>query len=161
MHTKDPNDPQRVTVDPVDAMQLPEGYPQPGQEIILRADVGPRPDYLRLRPLLVKYYGPTNHTGARIRIRDGRGIIKSDLWLHRDYDVHWYGDQARGFLLHMGWPIEGHLVEDPENGLPHVLLTRAFKIDSWTDATGEADAPCQWRERPWPRVFDLETGARQ
>lgn len=100
-----------------------------------RETLDPLP-YLRLRPIQARYYGPTNHRGARIRLRDLRSIIETDVWLDRDYEDTPF-EQARRFLEEMGWPIDGHLVADGRQLPEDIFLTRAFTIDRWTDEQGE------------------------
>ena len=85
-------------------------------------------EYLKnLRSLEIKFYGPTNHRGDRIRIRDLRGIIKKPLWISYSYTHDITHDQARDHLESLGWSFVGQ-TETPETNL---LLTDDFRRESW------------------------------
>ena len=80
-----------------------------------------------LRSLEVKFYGPTNYRGARVRIRDLRGIIKKPLWISYSYTHDNAHDQARDHLESLGWSFVGQTML-PETNL---LLTDDFRRESW------------------------------
>ena len=80
-----------------------------------------------LRSLEVKFYGPTNHRGDRIRIRDLRGIIEKPLWISYSYTYDNAHDQAREHLESLGWSFVGQTML-PETNL---LLTDDFCRESW------------------------------
>jgi hypothetical protein len=85
-------------------------------------------EYLKnLRSLDVKFYGPTNYLGARVRIRDLRGIIKKPLWISYSYDHNNAHDDARAHLESLGWSFVGQSML-PETNL---LLTDDFRRESW------------------------------
>ena len=81
-----------------------------------------------LRSLEVKFYAPTDHRGARVRVRDLRGTIKKPLWISYSYTHDNAHDQARAYLESFGWSFVGQ-TETPEVNL---LLTADFRRDSWT-----------------------------
>ena len=80
-----------------------------------------------LRSLEIKFYGPTNYRGDRIRIRDLRGIIEKPLWIDYNYDHDNAHDQARDHLESLGWSFVGQTML-PETNL---LLTDDFCRESW------------------------------
>ena len=83
-----------------------------------------------LRSLEVKFYGPTNYRGARVRIRDLREIIEKPLWISYSYTPGWHNnahDQAREHLESLGWSFVGQTML-PETNL---LLTVDFRRESW------------------------------
>lgn len=85
-------------------------------------------EYLKnLRSLEVKFYGPTNHRGARVRIRDLREIIEKPLWISYSYDHNNAHDDARAHLESLGWSFVGQ-TETPGADL---LLTDDFRRESW------------------------------
>ena len=81
-----------------------------------------------LRALEVRFYGPTDTKGSRVRIRDLRGLILRDLWLSYD---HAHGNSAasvaREALESRGWALE-YGAETPDADL---WLTREFRRDEW------------------------------
>jgi len=81
----------------------------------------------KLRALEVRFYGPTNTKGARIRIRDLRGRIQCDLWLSYDHAHDSAASMAREALESWGWVLEyGAKTRDA-----HLWLTREFRRDEW------------------------------
>lgn len=80
-----------------------------------------------LRAIEVKYYGPTTTRGARVRLRDLRGILPT-RWINYDYAHNSAADTARAFLESEGWTL-AHGAETPDALL---WLTPDFGRDSWT-----------------------------
>jgi len=80
-----------------------------------------------LRALEVRFYGPTDTKGARIRIRDLRGLIKWDLWLGYDHAHDSAKSMAREVLESRGWALE-YGAKTPDADL---WLTREFRRDEW------------------------------
>lgn len=80
-----------------------------------------------LRAIEVKYYGPTDTRGARVRLRDFRGILR-DRWLPYSYEYDSATAFARAFLESEGWTL-AHGAETPDAFL---WLTPDFGRDSWT-----------------------------
>ena len=65
-----------------------------------------------LRAIEVKYYGPTDTRGARVRLRDLRGILPT-RWISYDYAHGSAADTAREFLESEGWTL-AHGAETPD-----------------------------------------------
>jgi hypothetical protein len=86
-----------------------------------------RPYIPNLRAIEVKYYGPTDTRGARVRLRDFRGILR-DRWLPYSYGGATSPALAREFLESEGWTL-AHGAETPDAFL---WLSPDFGRDSWT-----------------------------
>ena len=81
----------------------------------------------KLRALEVRFYGPTDTKGSRVRIRDLRGLILRDLWLSYDHAHDSAASVAREALESRGWALE-YGAETPDADL---WLTREFRRDEW------------------------------
>lgn len=82
-----------------------------------------------LRAIEVKYYGPTYHRPARVRLRDLRGILPT-RWIDYDHEHNSAADVARAFLESEGWPLV-HGAETPDAFL---WLSTDFRREGWRDA---------------------------
>ena len=80
-----------------------------------------------LRGLQVKYYGPTNCRGSRVRIVDLRGIIKKPLWIPYSHECDGTIASARAYLEARGWVFEFFTEHHPS----YILLTRDFRSETW------------------------------
>ena len=80
-----------------------------------------------LRALDIKYYGPPNYKGARVRVRDLRGIIERPLWIPYDHAYNGASDVAEAYPREQGWTFEREC-ETPDG---HLLLTSTFRRETW------------------------------
>lgn len=80
-----------------------------------------------LRALEVRFYGPTNRKGSRIRIRDLRELIQKPLWLEYDHSHRGSLEQAYDHLGYLGWNIES-VAKTPEG---YLLLASDFSQKTW------------------------------
>ena len=94
-----------------------------------------RPYIPNLRAIEARYFGPTNTLGARIRLRDMRGILPT-RWIPYDYAYNGAADWARAWLQSEGWTLV-HGAETPDAFL---WLSPDFGRDSWTAPEPQREA---------------------
>jgi hypothetical protein len=76
----------------------------------------------RYRALHVQFYGPTNHRGARIRIKDLRR--GDSVWLSYDHAVGDIVNQAGDYLHTQGIGLSALVLHDTQDG--YTLATPDF-----------------------------------
>lgn len=59
------------------------------------------------RAIHVRFLGPTDYKGARVKLHDARGIIERPITIGFDYDEQGSINTALAFLREQGWNTEG------------------------------------------------------
>jgi len=75
------------------------------------------------RGIHVEFFSPTNHKGARVRVKDlRRGDTK---WLPYSYEIGDIVEQAKAHLIEQEISVEGLVLHDTTRG--YTLITRNFE----------------------------------
>ena len=86
------------------------------------------------RGLIVRYLGPTNYKGARVKITDARGIIERPMTISFDYAEQGAIRTALAFLREQGWDTGGARVvsTQPEPRGDSIIVLREWTSrDHW------------------------------
>lgn len=87
-------------------------------------------DITPARAIRVRFLGPTNHKGARVKLSDPRGIIERPIILGFDHSNQGSIGTATAFLREHGWDLLGaHAVEMDGDIL--IVLRLWTARDSW------------------------------
>ena len=58
------------------------------------------------RAIRVRFLGPTNHKGARVKLSDTRGLIERPITIRYDYAEQGSIRTALAFLREQGWDVD-------------------------------------------------------